>query len=78
MKFRVTTVEATFTQNGWPIPVSVLWDGLVQPVIEVGRRWKQPDGIHILVRVLDGRVFELHTNGALWRAAVVSEPPHLA
>ena len=78
MRFRVTAVEATFTQDGWPIPSSVLWDGLALPVIDVGRRWKQPDGLHILVRVPDGRVFELHTNGSLWRAAVIAEPPRWA
>lgn len=78
MKFRVTAVQATFTPDGWPIPASLLWEGETLPVLETGRRWKQPDGIHILVRVADGRVFELHTNGSLWRAAVISEPPHYA
>jgi hypothetical protein len=76
MRFHVTEVQASFTSDGWPIPYSLIWHGETLPVVDVGRRWRSEDGIHILVRVPDGRVFELHTNGALWRAAVVSEPPH--
>ena len=75
MMFRVTVVEAEYTPDGWPVPSSVLWEGETLPVIDVGRRWRADDGIHMLVRVLDGRVFELHTNGSLWRAAVIAEPP---
>ncbi|MBN1681794.1 MAG: hypothetical protein JW966_16055 [Anaerolineae bacterium] len=78
MRFKLTTVEATFTPTGWPVPSSVHWGGERLPVIDVGRRWKADDGIHILVRVPDGRVFELHTNGALWRACVIATPPHFA
>ena len=76
MKFRVTTVDATFLPDGWPVPYSVRWEGADLSVIDVGRRWRAQDGIHLLVRVPDGRVLELHTNGALWRATVLSEPPH--
>lgn len=75
MKFHVTQVEATFTPDGWPVPTRLRWNGMTLPVIDVGRRWRAADGIHILVRVPDGRVFELHTNGALWRAALISQPP---
>lgn len=78
MTFRVTQVDATYTPDGWPIPSSVRWGGTTLAVVDVGRRWRADDGIHILARVDDGRVFELHTNGALWRAAVISEPPHYA
>jgi hypothetical protein len=75
MRFRVTTVEATFTPEGWPVPSSVLWDGEVWTVIEIGRRWRQADGVHVLVRVTGGKVFELHTNGSSWRAAIIADPP---
>ena len=78
MRFRVTEVLATFTPDGWPNPSSLRWDGVTLPVVDAGRRWRSDDGLHVLVRVPDGRVFELHTNGSLWRAAVVSEPPHFA
>ena len=78
MKFRVTTVKAIFTPDGWPVPRSVTWEGARLPVVDTGRRWRAADGVHVLALVADGRVFELHTNGSLWRAAVVSTPPHLA
>lgn len=76
MKFSVTEVEATYTPDGWPIPASVRWRGVTLRVIDVGRRWRADDGIHVLVRVTDGRVFELHTNGSLWRAALIAQPPN--
>jgi hypothetical protein len=72
--FRVTAVEATFTPDGWPVPHTLLWEGEMLPVAERGRRWRTEDGVHMLVLVDDGRVFELHTNGALWRAALISVP----
>ncbi len=75
MKFQVTEVEATFTPDGWPIPRHIWWKGKRLYVVDVGRRWRSEDGIHVLARVEDGRVFELHTNGALWWAAVLSDPP---
>ena len=78
MRFRVTEVQATYTADGWPIPSSLRWNGETLPIVDVGRRWRSDDGIHLLARVPDGRVFELHTNGSLWRAAVVAEPPHYA
>lgn len=77
MTFRVTEVEATYTLDGWPHPHSVHWDGVTLPVIDVGRRWQVADGVHVLVRVPDGRVFELHTNGSLWRATVIAQPPEM-
>lgn len=78
MKFSVTHVDATFTTEGWPVPISLRWEGVTLPVIDTGRRWRADDGIHVLVRVPDGRVFELHTNGSLWRACVVAAPPRMA
>ncbi|HEX3053472.1 MAG TPA: hypothetical protein VHP83_22630 [Aggregatilineaceae bacterium] len=75
MKFQVTQVEARYTLDGWPIPQSLLWESETLRIIDVGRRWKADDGIHILARVPDQRVFELHTNGSLWRARLVAEPP---
>lgn len=78
MTFRKVEVEATFTPDGWPVPSVLLWEGDLLRILETGRRWKTEDGIHLLARVPDGRVFELRTNGALWWAAVVSNPPHTA
>ncbi len=68
-------VEANWSVDGWPTPARVLWHGDLLPVIDVGRRWKDANGVHLLARLLDGRVLELRTNGALWWGQVVSEPP---
>lgn len=78
MKFVVTEVEATFTVDGWPVPSLLLWKGELLPIMDIGRRWKTEDGIHLLARTHNGRVFELRTNGARWWAGMVSEPPHTA
>ncbi|NLX08397.1 MAG: hypothetical protein GXY36_01940 [Chloroflexi bacterium] len=78
MKLRVTEVEASFTPDGWPIPSALRWEGEMLSIIDIGRRWRTEDGIHLLVRVPDQRVFELHTNGSLWRAGVIAQPPHFA
>jgi hypothetical protein len=75
MIYRKTEVEATFTTDGWPIPATMTWDDVTLPIVDVGRRWKDEEGIHILARVPDGRVFELHTNGSLWQASLISKPP---
>ncbi len=75
MSFETVEVEATYSVDGWPRPSAVLWRGDLLDVIDVGRRWKELDGIHVLARLVDGRVLELHTNGARWWARVVSEPP---
>jgi len=75
MTFRVTEVEAIYSPDGWPRPITLLWNGEMLPVIDVGRRWKTEGGIHILARVPDERVFELSTNGALWRTRVIAYPP---
>ncbi|MBN1562785.1 MAG: hypothetical protein JXA10_03030 [Anaerolineae bacterium] len=78
MSFSVTTVEAYYTPDGWPVPSTLRWNGVTLRIINHGRRWRHDDGIHMLVMVADGRVFELHTNGSLWRAKVVSDPGHFA
>jgi hypothetical protein len=77
-QFRVTTVEAVFSADGWPRPTMLRWEGETLAVVDVGRRWRANNGVHVLVRVPDDRVFELHTNGSLWRAKVVARPPSLA
>jgi len=75
MSFLVIEVEAVYSPDGWPRPLSLRWCGETLPVTDVGRRWKSENGIHILARVPDDRVFELYTNGAIWRARVIAYPP---
>lgn len=77
MRYRVIEVEATFSHDGWPRPRQLRWEGETLAVVDTGRRWRDDDGIHVLVRVRDDRVFELHTNGSLWRGCVLSEPPQI-
>ena len=77
MKFRVITVEAVLASDGWPQPLTLRWQGETLTVTEIGRRWQADNGLHVLVRVTDGRVFELHTNGTLWRAQALAAPPHV-
>jgi hypothetical protein len=78
MSFSVTTVEAYYTPDGWPVPSTLRWNNITLRIVDHGRRWRNDDGIHLLVMVEDGRVFELHTNGSLWRAKVVSDPGQFA
>src|SRR5690606_22722673 len=51
------SVEATWTPDGWPVPSRLTWRGELLDVVDVGRRWKDDDGLHLLARVVDGRVF---------------------
>jgi hypothetical protein len=52
-------VTARFTQSGQVSPLSFTWNGTHYPVESTGRRWADDDGLHILVMVPQGRVFEL-------------------
>ncbi len=78
MNWEETQVEATFTTSGDPIPRSLTWQGETLSIVGSGRRWKAEDGYHLLARVGDGRVFELHTNLAKWWACLRSAPPNRA
>lgn len=78
MTFDELSVEATWTPDGWPVPSRLMWQGEPLTVLDLGRRWKADDGLYVLARVADGRVFELHTNGARWWARVVSPPQERA
>ncbi|MFP4321702.1 MAG: hypothetical protein ACLFTK_04545 [Anaerolineales bacterium] len=71
-------VEVTFTQNGTPRPRSLTLDGQTLTVIDIGRRWADESGQHMLVRVADGRVYELLYRGAIWQAALrAGKPRHI-
>lgn len=64
--------DATFTPDGRPHPQAITWQGALLPVVETGRRWAAADGLHFLVRVRDGRVFELSTHAGGWAARLLS------
>ena len=74
MSFCHVHVQATFTPSGAPRPHSLRWAGETLHVLDVGRCWVADDGRHVLVRVADGRVFELRTDGARWWAALRTPP----
>ncbi len=74
MNFREVHVQATFTPSGVPRPHALSWAGETLRVLDVGRRWAAEDGQHLLVRVADGRVFELRTDGVRWWAALRTPP----
>jgi len=78
VKFRPASVTATYTPDGWPIPSSLTWEGAALSVVDLGRRWRADDGVHLLARVADGRVFELRADGGRWWAALVSQPARFA
>lgn len=68
-------VEATFSQQGDPHPRSLIWEDQKLLITDIGRNWKSADGHHILIRVSDGRVFEVVYNGSQWRGQLHSSPP---
>jgi hypothetical protein len=74
MSFREVRVQATFTPDGVPRPRSLRWEERTLHILDVGRRWAANDGQHLLVRVADGRVFELRTDSARWWAALRTPP----
>ena len=54
------SVKSRANQAGQQVPFSFIWDGTSYQVEDVGRRWEENDGEHILVRVeTNNRVFEL-------------------
>ena len=77
MSFREVHVQATFTPDGTPRPHNLRCEGQTLRVLDVGRRWDAGDGQHLLVRVTDGRVFELRTDSVRWWAALRTSPTAL-
>jgi len=45
--------------NGPWQPDRFIWQGDIYKILEIGRRWQDEDGEHILVMLLGGQVFEL-------------------
>ncbi len=68
-------VEARFTAEGHARPSKIIWEEQELLVTEQGRRWYNEDGQHLLVKVADGRTFELLYNGTYWSGKIVSIPP---
>lgn len=73
--FEHCEVEATFTLDGMPKPHVIIWSGQRLVVTDYGRIWRTDDGLFMLVRVQDGRGFQLWYNGALWQARLENNKP---
>ena len=52
-------VTARFDEQGTITPLQFTWKGSVHRVESTGRRWVDADGLHILVMVVIGRMYEL-------------------
>ena len=58
-----------------PRPHRLYWQGEALDVVDYGRRWESARGQHLLVRVRDGRVFELLQSPSGWLALLHVNPP---
>lgn len=55
-------VTAKFDKEGNITPLRFTWKDINYQIESTGRHWDASDGKHILVMVLDGRIFELVYN----------------
>ena len=52
-------VTARFDEQGTITPLQFTWKGSLHRVESTGRRWVDADGLHILVMVVNRRMYEL-------------------
>jgi hypothetical protein len=52
-------VTARFDEHGTITPLQFTWKGGAYRVESTGRRWRDQAGLHILVEVADGQIYEL-------------------
>ncbi len=52
-------VTAHFNQEGLITPIHFTWKGGPQRIESTGRRWNDEAGLHILVMVANGRIYQL-------------------
>jgi hypothetical protein len=52
-------VTARFDLDGKITPIEFTWNGRQYTLDSIGRRWQDEKGVHILVMIPGGRVFEL-------------------
>jgi hypothetical protein len=56
-------VTAHFDQTGTVTPLHFTWKGSPWRVESTGRRWVDEKGLHILVMISNGRIYELTFQG---------------
>jgi hypothetical protein len=61
-----------------PHPRRLIRQGETLTIVDYGRRWESARGQHLLVRVQDGRVFELLRSQSGWYALLHVNPPGVA
>ncbi len=59
-------VTARFDRDGGITPLDFTWQGRKYPVTDVGRRWTDEEGEHILVMAGGERVYELVFASGRW------------
>lgn len=52
-------VTAKFDTGGTITPLRFTWQGQEFIVDSIGRKWEDPEGLHILVMIAGGQVYEL-------------------
>jgi len=52
-------VTVRFDEQGTITPLQFTWKSSVHRVESTGRRWVDAAGLHILVMIVDGRMYEL-------------------
>ena len=70
-------VTARFDLQGLITPLNIIKDQKTIPVTGVGRRWSDPQGVHILVMVPGEQIYELLFANAQSRWFMGSPGPEL-
>jgi nicotinamide-nucleotide amidase len=75
-----TRVEAKTSPSGQPIPQSFTWQGHSYLITDIGRRWNDADGQHILVMTAEQQTVELvqSADGSTWYLNSSTLPPAYA
>ncbi len=74
-EWQAISVEVVDPFTDPALPRAFTWEGAWLRVTDLGRWWQAEDGTHRLVRVLDGRTFELVLEPGPPLARLVSAPP---
>jgi hypothetical protein len=75
-EFVPCVVETRTSQVDVPVPVQIFHNDTTLWVTDVGRNWQDEDGLHILVRIRDGRTLELCKHDEQWMFKVISQSPN--
>ena len=67
-------VHARFDSSGKAIPTKFFWQGQHYFIESIGRRWKDSQGVHILVQTGAQQVYELLYHGEIEEWWLVKRP----